>query len=66
MCEVHNSIPKVLIILSVYFGLTVMRAEHWLSVQYDFTSMVTIAQYIAQLPILPLHDTIICVIEIIV
>ena len=35
-------------------------------VQYDFTFMVTIAQYIAQLPMLPLHDTTICAIKIIV
>ena len=37
-----------------------MRGKEWLFVQYDFTSMVTIAQYIAQLPIMPLHDTITC------
>ena len=43
-----------------------MRGEDRLFVQYHFTSMVTIAQYIAQLPILPLHDPIICAIEIIV
>ena len=30
-----------------------MRGEDRMSVQYDFTSMVTIAQYIAQLPIRP-------------
>ena len=56
----YETIGKLVYIIK----LVIQRGEHWLFVQYDCTSMVTIAQYIAQLPIMPLHVAILCAIGI--